>query len=70
MHDDSDSTIEFAVGLITDAKQAETILRTGQADMVFLAREMLRNPYWPAKAAQELGTAAKSFVPVQYGRAW
>lgn len=56
------------VGVITDAVQAETILATGQADMVFLAREMLRDPYWPRRAAQELGQKIKA--PVQYERAW
>jgi 2,4-dienoyl-CoA reductase-like NADH-dependent reductase (Old Yellow Enzyme family) len=58
-----------AVGIITDAAQAETILATGQADLVFLAREMLRTPYWPLKAAHELGVETK-LAPVQYGRAW
>jgi 2,4-dienoyl-CoA reductase-like NADH-dependent reductase (Old Yellow Enzyme family) len=56
------------VGVITDAIQAETILTTGQADIVLLAREMLRDPYWPRRAAQELG--AKIKAPVQYERAW
>jgi 2,4-dienoyl-CoA reductase-like NADH-dependent reductase (Old Yellow Enzyme family) len=59
-----------AVGMITEPHQAETILRTGQADLVFLAREMLRDPYWPARAARQLGVPASSFTPVQYGRAW
>jgi 2,4-dienoyl-CoA reductase-like NADH-dependent reductase (Old Yellow Enzyme family) len=59
-----------AVGMITEAHQAETILRTGQADMVLLAREMLRDPYWPAHAAKALGWTAESFTPKQYGRAW
>jgi 2,4-dienoyl-CoA reductase-like NADH-dependent reductase (Old Yellow Enzyme family) len=59
-----------AVGMITGAHQAETILRTGQADMVFLAREMLRDPYWPARAARELGAGTDKMAPVQYGRAW
>jgi 2,4-dienoyl-CoA reductase-like NADH-dependent reductase (Old Yellow Enzyme family) len=57
-----------AIGLITSAAQAEQTLRTGQADMVFLARELLRDPYWPLRAARELG--AKGHAPVQYGRAW
>jgi 2,4-dienoyl-CoA reductase-like NADH-dependent reductase (Old Yellow Enzyme family) len=57
-----------AIGFITAAAQAEHILRTGQADMVFLAREMLRDPYWPLRAARELG--AKVPVPAQYERAW
>jgi 2,4-dienoyl-CoA reductase-like NADH-dependent reductase (Old Yellow Enzyme family) len=59
-----------AVGMITASHQAETILRTGQADMVFLAREMLRDPYWPARAARELGVSTDKMAPVQYGRAW
>jgi len=57
-----------AVGMLTDAAQVETILSTGQADMVFLARELLRDPYWPRRAAQELGVKIKP--PVQYERAW
>ena len=44
-----------AVGLITEAVQAEEVLATGKADVVFLARELLRNPYWPLHAAIELG---------------
>jgi 2,4-dienoyl-CoA reductase-like NADH-dependent reductase (Old Yellow Enzyme family) len=44
-----------AVGLITHAVQAEQIVGTGQADAVFLAREMLRDPYWPLHAAHILG---------------
>lgn len=43
-----------AVGLITDAAQAEHILQTNQADLVLLARELLRNPYWPLHAASQL----------------
>jgi len=39
-----------------------------QADMVFLARELLRDPYWPRRAAIELGIKVKA--PVQYERAW
>ncbi|HVK11093.1 MAG TPA: NADH:flavin oxidoreductase/NADH oxidase [Gemmataceae bacterium] len=59
-----------AVGMITDAHQAETILRSEQADLIFLARELLRDPYWPARAARELGVAREGWTPVQYGRAW
>jgi phosphomannomutase/phosphoglucomutase len=44
-----------AVGLITDPHQAERILSDGQADVVLLAREMLRDPYWPLRAAKALG---------------
>jgi 2,4-dienoyl-CoA reductase-like NADH-dependent reductase (Old Yellow Enzyme family) len=43
-----------AVGMITSAQQADTIVRTGQADMVFLARELLRDPHFPLRAAREL----------------
>jgi 2,4-dienoyl-CoA reductase-like NADH-dependent reductase (Old Yellow Enzyme family) len=57
-----------AVGMITGATQAETILSTGQADLVFLAREMLRDPYWARSAAAELGV--KITAPNQYQRAW
>jgi 2,4-dienoyl-CoA reductase-like NADH-dependent reductase (Old Yellow Enzyme family) len=57
-----------AVGMITDAVQAETILNTEQGDMVFLAREMLRDPYWPRRAAETLKVKIKA--PVQYERAW
>lgn len=42
------------VGMITSPAQAETIVRTGQADAVLLARELLRHPYWPLQAAKEL----------------
>jgi 2,4-dienoyl-CoA reductase-like NADH-dependent reductase (Old Yellow Enzyme family) len=57
-----------AVGMISEPVQAETILATGQADIVLLAREMLRDPYWPRRAAQALGVKIKP--PVQYERAW
>src|SRR6202165_1242874 len=57
-----------AVGLITEAAQAETILVGEQAVLIFLAREMLRDPYWPRRAAKILGE--KSKPPVQYERAW
>ncbi|MEU4982550.1 NADH:flavin oxidoreductase/NADH oxidase [Streptomyces sp. NPDC021969] len=53
-----------AVGLITDPHQAEHIVTTGQADAVMLGRELLRNPYWPHRAAQELG--AKPTWPQPY----
>jgi 2,4-dienoyl-CoA reductase-like NADH-dependent reductase (Old Yellow Enzyme family) len=57
-----------AVGMLTDPSQVETILSTEQADVVFLARELLRDPYWPRRAAQELGVKIRP--PVQYERAW
>jgi 2,4-dienoyl-CoA reductase-like NADH-dependent reductase (Old Yellow Enzyme family) len=56
-----------AVGLITSPAQADHIIRSGQADCVLLARELLRDPYWPLRAARELGHAAT--WPVQYLRA-
>ncbi|KIO77072.1 oxidoreductase [Pedobacter lusitanus] len=56
-----------AVGLITEAKQAEDILQEGKADLILLARELLRDPYFPLHAAFELGDEAK--WPDQYVRA-
>jgi 2,4-dienoyl-CoA reductase-like NADH-dependent reductase (Old Yellow Enzyme family) len=56
-----------AVGLITTAKQADEIVRRGQADCVLLARELLRDPYFPLHAAQELGVRLP--WPAQYLRA-
>lgn len=57
-----------AVGLITDAAQANQIILNGQADVVFLGRELLRNPYWPSLAAKQLSISIPS--PKQYARAW
>ncbi len=56
-----------AVGMITDPAQAATILRTGQADLIIIAREFLRDPYWPLHAAAALEVPAA--WPVQYLRA-
>lgn len=56
-----------AVGVITDPLQAEHIVRTGQADAVLMAREFLRDPYWPLHAARELGVDVD--WPPQYERA-
>lgn len=56
-----------AVGLITAPAQADHIIRTGQADAVFLGRALLRDPYWPLHAARELGADAR--WPEQYLRA-
>ena len=56
-----------AVGMITSPAQADHIIRNGQADLVLLARELLRDPYWPLRAARELGQ--KVSWPVQYLRA-
>ena len=55
------------VGVITSPVQAEQITATGQADVVFLAREMLRHPYWPLHAAMEL--RVDTHWPEQYQRA-
>jgi len=57
-----------SVGLITDAKQAESILQSGKADVVFLARELLRRVDFPLTAAQELGVSVQPAH--QYERAW
>ena len=56
-----------AVGRITSSSQADEIVREGRADCVFLARELLRDPYWPLRAARELGHLAA--WPPQYLRA-
>ncbi len=56
-----------AVGMITGSAQAEAIVRDGQADLIALARELLRAPHWPLRAARELG--ADITWPVQYERA-
>jgi 2,4-dienoyl-CoA reductase-like NADH-dependent reductase (Old Yellow Enzyme family) len=56
-----------AVGLITDPHQAEEIVTTGKADAVLLARQLLRDPYWPLRAAKELGVEID--WPNQYVRA-
>ncbi|WP_161883596.1 NADH:flavin oxidoreductase/NADH oxidase [Deinococcus alpinitundrae] len=63
---DTDLTV-MTVGLITEAAQAEQILQSGQADLVALARELLRDPHFAQRAAAELG--AELIAPVQYQRA-
>ena len=57
-----------AVGLITQPEQAEAIIASEQADVVLLAREMLRDPYFPRRAAHALN--AELNPPNQYRRAW
>lgn len=57
-----------AVGLITEPAQANEIITSGKADLVLLARQMLRDPYWPLHAAKALGIDQKP--PVQYERAF
>jgi 2,4-dienoyl-CoA reductase-like NADH-dependent reductase (Old Yellow Enzyme family) len=59
-----------AVGMITGAAQADQIVRNGQADLVLLAREELRDPYWPIHAAQALGELESMTVAPPYGRAF
>ncbi len=57
-----------AVGIIVTPEQAEEILATGKADLIFMARELLRDPYFPLRAARELGYDDMPW-PVQYERA-
>ncbi len=57
-----------AVGLIVEPRQADAFIREGKADMVLLAREFLRNPYFPLQSARELKAEVKP--PVQYLRAF
>lgn len=57
-----------AVGLITDAAQADAIVREGRADAILIARASLRNPYWPLHAARQLGHDVA--IPFQYQRGW
>lgn len=61
------SVLTGAVGLITTATEAENILVNGQADLIILARQFLRDPYFPLHAAKELGDEVA--WPVQYDRA-
>lgn len=57
-----------AVGLITEPHEAESYLNSGKADVIFLARELIRNPHWPLSAARELRVAVKAAN--QYERGW
>jgi 2,4-dienoyl-CoA reductase-like NADH-dependent reductase (Old Yellow Enzyme family) len=59
-----------AVGMITKGMQADELIRNGRADLVLLGREMLRDPYWPLRAAQEVHQKDALPVPPQYERAW
>ncbi len=59
-----------AVGMITQPMQADEIIRNGRADVVLLAREMLRDPYWPLHAARALHVKGGAPVPSQYLRAY
>lgn len=55
-----------AVGLITEPAQANEIIQKSQADIVLLAREMMRDPYWPLRAAHELGLPTTAALPRRY----
>ena len=59
-----------AVGFITEPQQADDIIRQGKADLVLLARQLLRDPYWPAHAARALNQKSNLPPPPQYARAW
>ncbi|WP_047154979.1 NADPH dehydrogenase NamA [Aneurinibacillus tyrosinisolvens] len=60
-----------AVGLITTGIQAEEILKNNRADLIFIGRELLRNPYWPRTAAQELNVIIDTPDPYKnYGASW
>lgn len=59
-----------AVGLITEPAQADAIVRAGRADVVLLAREFLRDPHWPLRAARALGLKDAVVPPPQYARAY
>ncbi|MFO7776912.1 MAG: NADH:flavin oxidoreductase/NADH oxidase [Nitriliruptoraceae bacterium] len=59
-----------AVGLLTTPEQAEQIIAEGQADLVLQARESLRDPYWPRRAAAALGALDRLEVPPSYARGW
>jgi 2,4-dienoyl-CoA reductase-like NADH-dependent reductase (Old Yellow Enzyme family) len=59
-----------AVGMITEPEQAQAILSEEKADMVLLARALLRDPYWPLHAAAALGRTEALAVPPQYERGW
>jgi len=59
-----------AVGMIRTPEQADDIVRNQRADIVLMAREFLRDPYWPLRVAKTLGHMDKLPPPVQYARAW
>ena len=59
-----------AVGMITEPHQAQAILAEGKADLVLLARAVLKDPYWPVRAAEALGRTGDLSIPPQYERGW
>ncbi|KAG6862138.1 hypothetical protein C0995_004220 [Termitomyces sp. Mi166 len=62
------SLVISTVGLITDPAEANSYIESGKADVISLARELLRTPHWPLLAAKELGVTVKAAN--QYERAW
>jgi 2,4-dienoyl-CoA reductase-like NADH-dependent reductase (Old Yellow Enzyme family) len=56
----------MAVGLITDGRQAESILQKGEADLIAVGREFLSDPHWPLHAAEALGERTKGMLPDSY----
>ena len=66
-----ESAVPTSVGWqITEHQQADDAIREGHTDLVMLAREMLRDPYWPYHAALQLGVeTATEMLPIQYARA-
>src|SRR5690606_30070562 len=65
-----EAALPTAVGwMITSPHQAEEVIHQGQADLIMLARELLRDPYWPYHAAKTLADEkAETILPVQYAR--
>lgn len=63
-------SLTAAVGLITEARQADAIIREEKADLVLIARQSLRYPNWPLHAAKELGLKddLRELTPPQYAR--
>lgn len=59
-----------AVGMITEPMQADEIIRNGRADLVLLARELLRDPHWPLHAAKALNRLEQAPIPPQYARSF
>ncbi len=57
-----------AVGLITTGQQAEDILQKGSADLIAIGRELLRDPFWPRTAAEQLGVTIEE--PASYKGHW
>ena len=58
-----------AVGMISEPAHAEKVVATGEADVVLLARALVRDPHWPLRAAHELGVGDGVTWPEQYARA-